>query len=715
MSKKPEDNKGDLEQEVDSIFQTIDNPHGVINDDLVGWTKRSLAEIHEIRKELAFPPYKPVHNKLFVCTAVDVADLHRDHKRDDGTPYVGHLRATVENLYRDQHLTGLGMLIGGKRHDDTEDYGVRDSDLVPFEKFDIEPNRALRKLQQRVITLVGGVTKIRRDTRKDTKAVTFRKLLEAMRDGGVRVGNLKIADKGDNVKTIRGMGDDRIERQREIILDTEGIYVPLAIVLGVRRPLAKIVDSCVDFLNPDLLAEFLIFRKERMDSYGTACMRKIERAFGQEATPKSEDAVLLGKSDVKVIIKPSDLADFAIKGIPFESLKMENLDISPLTPMFEVVVTVNPGTAIEEMVDYIERTFGKKGHIKKTSWEYDSKNRRIVGIVRIQNEAFGGRLHFRVIDSVTHARSQRGVLAGFSDELSPYVKDIVSKVLRATAKDPSRVFDLASEEFLRSKITVHTIDHKPRELPTGATALDFAALVHSDFLIHLQGAKCEREPLSDKFEAIDIFDALENETLVKLEIGEEGSEIKADPGWLLFCKTEHAKDILKKNFLRVQGKEGAIERGRQYVDRIAALFTGGGHEDKILDAARRILRVEEADDDEILYKIGRGDVEIVEAICDEYFGNFREWNISAKFVNEPGILEKFGQCLRKEGVNIDRIYFPMIREKIPEKGGKGETGVGLIDISSNKTPFEMMKLLLKISYKFNISTSMFTKLVDGSK
>ena len=207
---------------------------------------------------------------------------------------------------------------------------------------------------------------------------------------------------------------------------------------------------------------------------------KIERAFGPEDCSK-DDAVLLGKSDVKVVIKPSDSADFAIKGIPFESLKMKDLDISPLTPMFEIVVTVNPNTKIEEMVDYIERTFGKKGHVKKTSWEYDSKNKRVSGVVRIQNEAFGGRLHFRVIDSVTYARSYRGVLAGFTDELSPYVKDIVSKVLKATAKDPARVFDLAGEEFLRSKIIVHTIDHKPRELPTGATALDFAALVHSDF------------------------------------------------------------------------------------------------------------------------------------------------------------------------------------------------------------------------------------------
>ena len=364
------------------------------------------------------------------------------------------------------------------------------------------------------------------------------------------------------------------------------------------------------------------------------------------------------------------------------------------------------------MVDYIERTFGKKGHVKKTSWEYDSKNKRVSGVVRIQNEAFGGRLHFRVIDSVTYARSYRGVLAGFTDELSPYVKDIVSKVLKATAKDPARVFDLAGEEFLRSKIIVHTIDHKPRELPTGATALDFAALVHSDFLIHLQGAKCEREPLSDKFEAIDIFDALENETLVKLEIGEEDSKVKADPGWLLFCKTEHAKDVLKKNFLRVQGKEGAIERGRQYVDRMAELFTGGGHEDKILDVVRKVLHTDEADDDEIFYKIGRGDVEIVEALCDEYFGNFREWKISAKLVNEPGVLEQFGQCLRKEGVNIDKIFFPMVRGEMIKKV---EVGTGYIEISSNKTPFEMMKLLLKISYRFNISTSMFTKLVDGSK
>lgn len=711
MSKNPEKNIDNLEQEVDSIIQTIDDPHGVIDDEGVGWIKKSLAEIHQIRKELAFAPYKPVHNRLFVCTAVSATASHRDRQRDDGTPYVRHLRATAENLSCDQHLTGLAMQIAALRHDDKEELEAKDEELVPLEKFGIRPDRALKRLQQRVIDLVNGVTKIQRATREDTKAVTFRKLLEAMRDCGVRVGNLKIADRQHNVSTIDGHFS--VPRQRDIISDTEDIYVPLAIVLGVRRPLAKIVDSCVDFLNPDLLAEFSVLRKERMDSYGSACMKKIERAFGPEATLKSDDAVLLEEAGVKVIIKPSDLADFAIKGIPFESLKMEDLDISPLTPMFEVIVTVNPETRIEEMVDYVERTFGKKGHTKKTSWEYNSKNKRAVGVVRIQNEAFGGRLHFRVTDSVTHARSQRGVLADFSDELSPYVKDIVSRVLKATAKDPARVFDLAGEEFLRQKIIVYTIDHEPKELPIGATALDFAAQVHSDFLIHLQGARCEREPLSDKFEAIDIFDALENETLVRLEVGGEGIEIKVDPGWLLFCKTENARDVLRKKFLRSRGREDTIECGRQYVDRISDLFMGGKDEDKVLNAARRVLRMESADDEEILYKIGRGDVEIVEALCDDYLKNIREWNIWAKLVNTPGVLEKFGQCLRKEGVNIEKIYFPMARGKIL---AEGEIGAGNIDISSDKTPFEMMRFLLKISYKFNISVSTtVAKIIDRDK
>ena len=149
---------------------------------------------------------------------VFAAKAHDGQMRRSGDPYVVHplsVAAVIAELKLD-----VPSLCAGLLHDAVEDTSATVEELSSM-------------FGDEISFLVDGVTKLGKipwNTREERQAENFRKMLLAMaRD--IRVILIKLADRLDNMRTMKHMPDDKQER---ISQETMEIYAPLAHRLGIQ-------------------------------------------------------------------------------------------------------------------------------------------------------------------------------------------------------------------------------------------------------------------------------------------------------------------------------------------------------------------------------------------------------------------------------------------------------------------------------------------------
>ena len=144
---------------------------------------------------------------------------HEGQSRASGDPYIAHPMAVAKIL------AGLNMdtdtIVAALLHDVVEDTPV------PLSRIEEE-------FGSEVAQLVDGVTKLSRlevKSREEEQVENLRKMFLAMaRD--IRVIIIKLADRLHNMRTLKHLGRERVER---IARETREIYAPLANRLGILR------------------------------------------------------------------------------------------------------------------------------------------------------------------------------------------------------------------------------------------------------------------------------------------------------------------------------------------------------------------------------------------------------------------------------------------------------------------------------------------------
>jgi guanosine-3',5'-bis(diphosphate) 3'-pyrophosphohydrolase len=122
--------------------------------------------------------------------------------------------------------------------------------------------------------------------------------------------------------------------------------------------------------------------------------------------------------------------------------------------------------------------------------------------------------------------------------------------------NPEEFMEYLKVDLFQDDIFVYTPAGELKQLPRGATALDFAFAVHSDVGFHCVGAK-----VNGKFVPLN----------TRLESGNE-IEIKTSPhqtpsqDWLKIVKTTRAKTKIK-HWLKQKGFEQSISLGREMFER----------------------------------------------------------------------------------------------------------------------------------------------------
>ena len=161
--------------------------------------------------------------------------FHEGQKRDGGDDFVTHPLSVAIILSEIQADTNT--ILAALLHDTIEDTGVKKEDIV-------------HEFNLHVATLVDGVTKINKinfASRDDEIAGNTRKLLSGIEED-IRIILIKLADRLHNMRTLQFK---RLEKQREIALETMEIFVPLAYNLGCYRIKSELEDLSLKYLNPE--------------------------------------------------------------------------------------------------------------------------------------------------------------------------------------------------------------------------------------------------------------------------------------------------------------------------------------------------------------------------------------------------------------------------------------------------------------------------------
>lgn len=680
---------------VDSILEKIKDPNGsALSDEFRATCLDLLESIAQSRQQMHFRLYNHDLMTIFINELHYSALLHRGERRKNGElVFNSHLIGTVKNLINDQHLTGLTTLISGLKHDDIEDFGLNTDNLFRTRYYEdqlrVIDRTSLIKLQHNVMRIVSGTTKVRLSTRQETKEETFRKLLEFIRDYGIRVGYVKIADRTHNIKTLSGHGGAAFNLQKEIATETEDVYVRLARLFKISVSANELLLGCCAFFNPDFLDDFRKMQQEKNKEYLAPFKQKILDQFMDKDhySPKFI-------RDIQFVPRTLEftLHKFNIH-TPVRELDIANLPIDYLDPMFDTIIVVDNSKKISPIIGRVIEKFAV-GRLNIAARQLRFQRGTLL---QVYNKSFGGRLFFRINDSVSEARSRRGLLANAEDDTPHELKERIITILNRVAKGSHEIFAIAREELFQPWIVVYTPKNLAIELPRGATSLDFADKIHEDVLKGLQSVTICEDLWGKNKREVPPFEALPEGVVVFVDSclssargrTPDQSKIKVDPGWLLFCQSGTRARLAK--YLR-SSDELALEKGRAFLDRVGAIFSTSAENLRthIRNTSRTFTR---ADDLLIDRAIGRGDLNLVEAITMlDFFNRSNYLYVEVWLRNQPMELASFAQKLSPQ-INIEQTRFDLTT-----KGTVGKVTFKVQFDAKNMSIYDFAKNIVKVNY-----------------
>ncbi|MCA9727792.1 MAG: bifunctional (p)ppGpp synthetase/guanosine-3',5'-bis(diphosphate) 3'-pyrophosphohydrolase [Candidatus Eisenbacteria bacterium] len=460
---------------------------------------------------------------------------HDGQIRRSGEPYVTH-PISVATILLD--LLGrnvdAGILQAALLHD-----AIEDNDAIDFKS-------VAREFGEDVAHLVDGVTKIGGipfRNREAEQSENFRKMLLSMaRD--IRVILIKLADRLHNMRTLDAM---KVERRREIARETQEIYAPLAHRLGIAKFKWELEDLAFKHLEPEdyrRISELVATKREVRES----AIDEIKGPLVQRLTAEGVSAEVTGRAK----------SFFSIR---------QKLDRSPggFNQIFDLlgvrVLTESRGDCyrvlgvVHDLFVPVQDRFKDYIATPKSNM-YQSLHTTVVGpnhrMVEIQIRT--KQMHRTAeLGIAAHYRYKEG---GRHDvELDTKLGEML--VQRTTewhedAEDPAEFMDFLKTSLYQDEVFIFTPRGELKQLPRGATAIDFAYMVHTAVGHHCVGARVNgrlvalRQPLRSG----DTVEILTSPSATPSE------------GWLAHAVTNRARGKIR-HWIKTQRLTESIALGRE--------------------------------------------------------------------------------------------------------------------------------------------------------
>jgi guanosine-3',5'-bis(diphosphate) 3'-pyrophosphohydrolase len=500
-------------------------------------------EVNELMKQAS--SYLPDDKVALVKAAYEfAARAHQGQLRKTGEPYLEHPLTTAMFL-AEFHLDAE-TLAAALLHDVPEDCGVSLDE--------IEANFGLQ-----VVKLVDGVTKLNkltsrartRETKSKVQAKNLRKMLLATAED-LRVVLIKLADRLHNMRTLGALPP---EKRRIIAQETLEIYAPLAHRLGVREAKWQLEDLAFRYLKPRVyhrIARLVAGKRAEREGFIT----ELSEMLCQE----------LDKADVKAKVsgRPKHIYSIYQKMGKYDARGKNFGDIHDLF-------------ALRVLVDSVSDCYKALG-VLHNLWrpvpeEFDDfiANPKDNGYQALHTTVMcqgTTPLEIQIRTHDMHQVNEYGVAAHWLYKEGKAGGQFDDEIAWLRRIGDWRE-ELDSEEFLESiktdvlvdRVFVYTPKGEIKELPRGATPLDFAFQIHTDLGYRCIGAKVNGrlEPFNYTLKNGDVVEIMAS----KADKGPSLDWLNPELGYI---RTSHARSKVRQWFNK-QERSQCIESGKQIWDR----------------------------------------------------------------------------------------------------------------------------------------------------
>jgi GTP pyrophosphokinase len=501
-------------------------------------------------------------------------EAHAGQRRASGEEFVTHTVevATILAILR----LDTASIVAGLVHDTVEDTHVTLGEIE--ERFGRE-----------VAALVDGVTKIGRvefRSHTEQQVENYRKLLLSMA-ADARVILIKLADRLHNMRTLEHLPEGK---RRRIALETREIYAPLAHRLGIFSIKWELEDLAFKYLEPEAYEELTQKLRQRR--------KERERRVLEMRVPLEEELENAG-IPVEVTGRPKHLFSIYRKmetrGLPYEEI----YDLMAMRVITDSVPNCYAALGVihsrwapvqERFHDYIATP---------KSNMYRSLHTTVVG-------PHGRRYEIQIRTEEMHRTAEYGIAAHWRykertegdpvdevDEALTWFRQVLE--WQQDASEPEEFMEFLRMDLFQGEIFVFTPKGEVKQLPTGASPIDFAFGVHTEVGLHCAGARVNGRiaPLSRELKNGDTVEILTNPRQWPTR------------DWLAFVKTSRARGRIRQ-WIRKEEFDSAAKLGRDFLDRELRRARLERPTDQVLASAASALGFH--DFEQVHAALGRGDV-----------------------------------------------------------------------------------------------------------
>ena len=461
------------------------------------------------------------------------AQVHAGQVRLSGEPYLSH-PLEVAGILSDMKLDIISVA-AGLLHD-----VIEDTQAVPEEIEAI--------FGYEVLHIVSGVTKLSSlsfHSTRQRQAESLRKMFLAMADD-IRVILIKLADRLHNMRTLQFHGPDK---RKEIAGETLDIYAPIAARLGIYWIKNELEDTSFKYFQPDdyerIQAHVAKSRVER-----TKYMETVKGYIKKKMDEARLQCEVLGRNKNYYSIYNK----MASQNLPFEEI----YDIIAFRIILDSISQCYEALGlIHSMWKPIDHKF--KDYIARPKANmYQSLHTTVIG-------PFAERMEIQIRTWEMDRVAKSGIAAHWSYKEGKRVDEDVSKKFawiqdlvenQENFRDPGEYLENLRIDLFQDEVYVFTPRGEIKTLAQGATAVDFAYMIHTEVGNQCTGAKVNGQlvPLVYQLKTGDIVEIISSKNH------------HPSKDWLKFVKTVKARSKIRQ-WIKTQEKERSITLGREMLEK----------------------------------------------------------------------------------------------------------------------------------------------------
>lgn len=538
-------------------------------------------------------------------------DAHEGQTRSSGDPYITHPVA-VSSILADMKLDHE-TLMAALLHDVIEDTEYSKEDL----------SLAFGETVAELVEGVSKLDKLKFSSKQEAQAENFRKMLMAMVKD-IRVILIKLSDRTHNMRTL---GSLRPEKRRRIALETLEIYAPLAHRLGIHDIKNELEDLGFQAMYP--------MRHRALKS-------AVSQARGNRKEILERTQLDLNNKLVEYKIAGRVLGREKHLYSIYRKMRNKELSFNEVMDIYGFRIVVESVDncyrvlgAIHGMYKPIENRFKDYIAIPRSNG-YQSLHTSLKGPhgipveVQIRNEEMD---HLADKGIAAHwVYKENGEQDNTSQKrANQWMQSLLE--LQQRASTSVEFIETVKSDLFPDEIYVFTPTGKIIELPTGATAVDFAYAVHSDVGNTCVGARVDHRnyPLSS---------TLENGQSIEIITSPRA---KPNANWLNFVVSARARSNIR-HFLKRQHANDATNMGNRLLRH--ALGTIKLDEIEPSEIERVVQETKYSSFDELLANIGMGN-EISAIVARRMVGDnteIPEKKSSVAIRGTEGLMVHFSRC-----------------------------------------------------------------------